>query len=96
MTDTRAVATKVSRAIWMGLFLSLFSMVVVRYALVFFVEEVTFGWTILKEVLIWVSAGGVLVIVRHGERLPLDRSASARRAGANQFFGDWRLHSCRE
>jgi uncharacterized protein len=27
-------------------------------------------WAILKEVLIWVSAGGVLVIVRHGERLP--------------------------
>lgn len=70
MTDTRAVATKVSRATWIGLFLSLFSMVVVRYALVFFVREVTFGWEILKEVLIWVSAGGVLVIVRHGERLP--------------------------
>jgi membrane protease YdiL (CAAX protease family) len=70
MTGTRAVATKVSCATWIGLFLSLFSMVVVRYALVFFVHEVTFGWAILKEVLIWVSAGGVLVIVRHGERLP--------------------------
>ena len=55
MTDTRAVATKVSRAIWMGLFLSLFSMVVVRYVVVFSVYEITFGWAILKETIIWAT-----------------------------------------
>jgi membrane protease YdiL (CAAX protease family) len=60
----------VSRATWLGLLISLFAMAVIRYAFVFFVPEVTFGWAILKEVLIWVNAGTLLVIVRRGERLP--------------------------
>ncbi len=62
---------KVSRATWIGLFLSLFAMLVIRYAFVFFVPEITFAWTILKETLIWASAAALLVIVRRGEHLPL-------------------------
>ncbi len=62
---------KVSRATWIGLFLSLFAMLVIRYAFVFFVAEITFAWTILKETLIWVSAAALLVIIRRGEHLPL-------------------------
>jgi len=62
---------KVSRATWIGLFLSLFAMLVIRYAFVFFVPEITFAWTILKETLIWVSAAALLVIIRRGEHLPL-------------------------
>ena len=62
---------KVSRATWIGLFLSLFAMLVIRYAFVFFGPEITFAWTILKETLIWASAAALLVIVRRGEHLPL-------------------------
>lgn len=70
MTDRRAAATKVARATWIGLFLSLFAMVVIRYVVVFFAYEITFGWAILKEMLIWVSAAALLIIIRRGERLP--------------------------
>ena len=66
-----ASPTKVSPATWVGLFLSLFAMVVIRHALVFFVRETTFPLAILKETLIWLSAVALLVIIRRGERLPL-------------------------
>ena len=61
---------KVSHATWIGLSVSLFAMVVIRYVVVFSVYEITFGWAILKETLIWVSAAALLVIIRRGERLP--------------------------
>jgi hypothetical protein len=56
MTDRRVVTAKVSPATWIGLLLSLLAMVVIRYALVFFAPEITFGSAILKEILIWTSA----------------------------------------
>jgi hypothetical protein len=70
VTDKPSVAGKVSRATWVGLFLALFAMVVIRHAFVFFVPETTFASAILKETLIWASAVALLVIVRRGERLP--------------------------
>jgi membrane protease YdiL (CAAX protease family) len=60
----------VSRATWIGLLLSLFAMVVIRYVIVYFAYEITFGWAILKETLIWTSAAALLIIIRYGERLP--------------------------
>ena len=66
----RPVAAKNTRATWPGLFLSLFAMVVIRQAFVFFVPEITFAAAILKETLIWASAAALLVIIRRGERLP--------------------------
>lgn len=71
MADKPIVAAKVSPATWIGLFLSLFAMVVIRYALVFFVPEITFAAAIAKEALIWTSAGALLVIIRRGEHLSL-------------------------
>src|SRR6266566_5937402 len=70
MTDKPATATKVLRATWVGLFLALFAMVAIRYVVVFFAYEITFGWAILKETLMWVSAAALLIIIRRGERLP--------------------------
>jgi membrane protease YdiL (CAAX protease family) len=67
----RVIAAKVSPATWIGLFLSLFAMVVIRYGLAFFVPEITFGSAILKEALIWTSAAALLVIIRRGEHLSL-------------------------
>jgi CAAX protease family protein len=52
-----------------GPVLSLFAMVVIRYAFVLFVPEITFTSAILKETLIWVSAAALLLIILRGERL---------------------------
>ena len=69
VTNQASVATKISSATLAGLLISLFAMVVIRYALAFFAPEITFASAILKETLIWASAAALLVIIRRGERL---------------------------
>jgi membrane protease YdiL (CAAX protease family) len=71
MTNELGVASKVSPATWMGLFICLFAMVVIRQVFVFFVPDITFASAILKETLIWASAAALVVIIRRGERLPM-------------------------
>ena len=66
-----SLPAKVSRATWTGLAISLFALVVIRQAFVFFVPEPTFASVILKEALIWLNAVALIVIIRRGERLPL-------------------------
>ena len=66
-----SVPTKVSRATWAGLAISLFAMVAIRQVFVFFVPETTFASALLKEALIWVSALALIVIIRRGEHLPM-------------------------
>jgi len=66
-----SLPTKVSRATWAGLAISLFAMVVIRQVFVFFVPEPTFASAILKEALIWLNAIALIVIIRRGEHLPL-------------------------
>jgi uncharacterized protein len=70
LVGDRLSPQKNTRATWVGLFLSLFAMVVIRQAFVFFVPEITFAAAILKEMLIWASAAALLIIIRRGERLP--------------------------
>jgi CAAX protease family protein len=70
-SNQSSVSTKVSRATWVGLAISLFAMVVIRQVFVFFVPEPTFSSTILKEALIWLNAVALIVIIRRGEHLPL-------------------------
>jgi len=70
-SNQSSVPTKVSRATGAGLAISLFAMVVIRQAFVFFAPEITFASAILKEALIWLNAVGLIVIIRRGERLPL-------------------------
>jgi|GEM_PF-360564 len=70
-TDPESVPTKISRATWIGLFIALFGMLVIRQTVAFFIPGTTFTSAILKEVLIWVSAVTLIVIIRRGERLPL-------------------------
>lgn len=62
---------KVSRATWAGLAISLFAMVAIRQAFVFFVPETTFASALLKEALIWLNAIALIVIIRRGEDLPM-------------------------
>ena len=66
-----SVPTKVSRATWAGLAISLFAMVAIRQVFVFFVPETTFASALLKEALIWLNAVALIVIIRRGERLPM-------------------------
>jgi membrane protease YdiL (CAAX protease family) len=69
LMSERPVGARNTRATWLGLFLSLFAMVVIRQAFVFFVPETTFASAILKETLIWASAAALLLIIRRGEQL---------------------------
>ena len=61
---------KVSRATWIGLFVSLFAMLLIRQTILYFAPTVTTTSAIVKETLLWVSAIVLLVIIRRGERLP--------------------------
>ena len=70
-SNPSSVSKKVSRATWAGLAISLFAMVVIRQAFVFFVPETTFTSAILKEALIWLNAVALIVIIRRGEHLPM-------------------------
>src|SRR6266478_4150352 len=73
VTNQASVATRISSATLAGLLISLFAMVVIRYAVASFVPEITFASAILKETLIWASAAALLVI---GDR---DRIGGSRR-----------------
>ena len=66
-----SLPVKVSRATWAGLAISLFALVVIRQAFVFFVPEPTFASALLKEALIWLNAVALILIIRRGEHLPL-------------------------
>src|SRR5438034_11740227 len=65
------MAKRISRATWVGLFLSLFAMLLVRQSVSYFWPSLTFTAAIWKETLLWVSAITLLFIVGRGERLPL-------------------------
>src|SRR5438046_1026510 len=71
MTEVSAMAKRISRATWVGLFLSLFVMLLVRQSVSYFWPTLTFTAAIWKETLLWVSAITLLFIIRRGERLPL-------------------------
>jgi membrane protease YdiL (CAAX protease family) len=71
MTDGSAMAKRISRATWVGLFLSLFVMLLVRQSVSYFWPTLTFTAAIWKETLLWISAITLLFIIRRGERLPL-------------------------
>ena len=70
-SNQSSVSTKVSRATWSGLAISLFAMVAIRQVFVFFVPEITFASAVLKEALIWLNAVALIVIIRRGEHLPM-------------------------
>jgi uncharacterized protein len=64
-----ARARNVSSATWIGLFLSLFGILSIRQVFLFFAPA-TIMATVWKEVLIWIIAAALLVLIRRGERLP--------------------------
>lgn len=70
MSDESAIAPKISFATWIGLFLSLFGMLLVRQVVNCVWPTPTFASAVVKEVGMWLTAVVLLVIVRYGEGLP--------------------------
>jgi membrane protease YdiL (CAAX protease family) len=62
---------RASAATWIGLFLSLFSMIIVRQIFLAFAPNPSTGVTVLKETINFALAGVLLWLVKRGERLPL-------------------------
>src|SRR5437879_7512612 len=89
MSGGSAMAKRISRATWVGLFLSLFVMLLVRQSVSYFWPTLTFTAAIWKETLLWVSAITLLFIIRRGERLPLTSIG----LGTSRWWksGRWRL-----
>jgi len=71
MNPPSAPEPKVSIATWIGLFVALFGILIVRWAVSFFYPGLTFGATLWKESLIWLCVIALLFIIRRGEHLPL-------------------------
>ena len=71
MNDEPAKALRISSATWIGLFLSLFGVVIIRQAFRFFTPDMPVTAVAWRETLIWVIAAALLVLIRRGEGLPL-------------------------
>jgi len=70
LSEIRNPQSASRNATWIGLFLSLFAMLLIRQAVSYFSPTLTFTAAIWKDSLIWVSAIVLLILVRRGERLP--------------------------
>ncbi|MEP6603888.1 MAG: type II CAAX endopeptidase family protein [Spartobacteria bacterium] len=70
MTDSAESPRKVWSATWIGLFISLFGILLIRQIVSYFYANGTFTAALWKESLIWLSAITLLAIVRRGEKLP--------------------------
>lgn len=64
-------SARVGAATWIGLFLSLFSMLIVRQIFTAFSPQPGTGMILLKEGVTWATAGALLWLVRRGEGLSL-------------------------
>ncbi len=73
MTDTAIEAKPVTRngITWLGLFISLFGMLVVRQAFRAITPEPGAALTLAREGCMFLLAGGLILLVRRGEGLPL-------------------------
>jgi membrane protease YdiL (CAAX protease family) len=71
MPASSATPLKISAATWVGLFVALFGMLIVRWAVGLFYPELSFTAVLWKEGLIWLCLIVLVVVIRRGERLPL-------------------------
>jgi membrane protease YdiL (CAAX protease family) len=71
MSEEPATTSRISPVTWVGLFLSLFGMLLVRQGVNYIWPAPTFASAVVKEVGMWAIALALLLIVRCGEGLPL-------------------------
>ena len=69
--DSGRTGPNVTAATWVGLFIALFGILIVRWAVSSFYPAFSFTATLWKESLIWLCVIALVFIIRHGERLPL-------------------------
>jgi len=62
----------ISPATWIGLFISLAGMLIVRQTVSHFWPTLTFAAALCKESMIWLCAFALLIVIRRGEHLPLN------------------------
>jgi membrane protease YdiL (CAAX protease family) len=73
---------------WVGLFIALFGMLIVRQLVNHFWPDPTFASTLIKEAGMWLVAVLLLVIIRVGERLPLSSiGLGTARCGKSILWG---------
>ena len=73
-------------ATWLGLFIALFNILIIRAAVYAFYQSYSFPAAIWRESLNWLCAIALLLIIRFGERLPL-RSVGIGRASIKSSLG---------
>ena len=71
MTETDSPPQRPGLVTWLGLFIALFGMLIVRQVVNHFLPTPTFASALLKEAGMWLVAVALLIIIRVGERLPL-------------------------
>jgi uncharacterized protein len=71
MTETDSAPQRPGPVTWVGLFIALFGMLIVRQLVNHFWADPTFASALIKEGGMWLVAVVLLVIIRVGERLPL-------------------------
>jgi membrane protease YdiL (CAAX protease family) len=69
--DSGRTGPNVTGAIWVGLLIALFGLLIVRWAVSLFYPTFSFTATLWKESLIWLCVIALLFIIRRSERLPL-------------------------
>jgi CAAX protease family protein len=69
--DSGRTEPKATGATWVGLFIALFGLLIVRWAVSLFYPAFSFTAALWKESLIWLCVIALLFIVRRGECLPL-------------------------
>ncbi len=71
MTDTDTLPRRTAPATWLGLFVALFGMLIVRQVANVVWRDQNFTCAVIKEVGMWLVALVLLVIIKVGERQPL-------------------------
>ena len=69
--DVDRAKPKVAAATWVGLFIALFGILVLRWAVSRFYPGITVAGTLWKESLYWLCVLALFIIIRRGEGLPL-------------------------
>ena len=70
MTSSSATGSKTSPITWVGLFIAMFGILIVRWAVSLLYPGFSFTGTLWKESFIWLCVIALLLIVRRGEHLP--------------------------
>ena len=86
MNDRPNPTTRNRGATWVGLFIALFGILIVRAAVYAFYPPYSFSAAIWRESLNWLCTIALLLIIRFGERLPF-RSVGFGRATLLQSLG---------